>query len=249
MTDAGILWRSALWEASRERRMDLSFGALVMLAPSASQAHQISTRSEPPPGASPYELTHGQMAVIRDNLPRSGLWPAQAGFDLTTWRLEEARTFSLSPVSQDRPRQRQETSIQRNAPMPISPPGVRFSFSAMSGRSQIHRCADRQNRVEMLADSAMNPAATATGRSTPTDHLARGREPFHAYRGFRRGLRAIASAVFWLARRDARLATNPRLTTPLGRRLEGRSNPAPRCPIASSRPSLARPRGRKSPRI
>ena len=44
--------------------------ALVMLASSASQAHRISTRSGPPPaGVSIPSLTHGQMVVIRDNLP------------------------------------------------------------------------------------------------------------------------------------------------------------------------------------
>lgn len=65
--------------------------ALVMLASSASQAHQISTRSGPPPaGVSIPSLTHGQMAVIRDNLPAiRALASARAGFDLTTWRLED----------------------------------------------------------------------------------------------------------------------------------------------------------------
>ena len=44
--------------------------ALLMLGTSPSQAHRISTRSGPPPvGVSIPSLTHGQMAVIRDNLP------------------------------------------------------------------------------------------------------------------------------------------------------------------------------------
>ncbi len=65
--------------------------ALFMLASSASQAHRISTRSGPPPaGVSVPSLTHGQMVVIRDNLPAiRALASARLGFDLTTWRLED----------------------------------------------------------------------------------------------------------------------------------------------------------------
>jgi hypothetical protein len=62
-----------------------------MLGTSASQAHRISTRDGPPPaGVSIPSLTHGQMAVIRDNLPAiRALASARLGFDLTTWRLED----------------------------------------------------------------------------------------------------------------------------------------------------------------
>jgi hypothetical protein len=65
--------------------------ALVMLASSPSQAHRLSTRSGPPQaGVSIPSLTHGQMAVIRDNLPAiRELASARLGFDLTTWRLED----------------------------------------------------------------------------------------------------------------------------------------------------------------
>jgi hypothetical protein len=65
--------------------------ALCMLAGSPSHAHRISTRSGPPPeGVSIPSLTHGQMAVIRDNLPAiRALAGARLGFDLTTWRLED----------------------------------------------------------------------------------------------------------------------------------------------------------------
>jgi hypothetical protein len=65
--------------------------ALVMLAAPPSQAHRISTRSGPPPeGVSIPSLTHGQMAVISDNLSAiRALASARAGFDLTTWRLED----------------------------------------------------------------------------------------------------------------------------------------------------------------
>jgi hypothetical protein len=62
-----------------------------MLGTSPSHAHRISTRSGPPPvGVSIPSLTHGQMAVIRDNLPAiRALASARVGFDMTTWRLED----------------------------------------------------------------------------------------------------------------------------------------------------------------
>jgi hypothetical protein len=64
---------------------------LLTLAASPSEAHRISTRSGPPPqGVSIPSLTHGQMAVIRDNLPAiRSLASARVGFDMTTWRLED----------------------------------------------------------------------------------------------------------------------------------------------------------------
>ncbi len=66
-------------------------GALFMLAAPPCQGHRISTRSGPPPeGVSIPSLTHGQMAVIRDNLPAiRALANARLGFDLTSWRLED----------------------------------------------------------------------------------------------------------------------------------------------------------------
>jgi hypothetical protein len=65
--------------------------ALVMLAASPSQAHRLSTRNGPPPeGISIPSLTHGQMAVIADNLPAiRALASARTGFDLTTRRMKD----------------------------------------------------------------------------------------------------------------------------------------------------------------
>jgi hypothetical protein len=64
---------------------------LLALAASPSEAHRISSRSGPPPeGISIPSLAHGQMVVIRDNLPAiRALASARTGFDLTTWRLED----------------------------------------------------------------------------------------------------------------------------------------------------------------
>lgn len=64
---------------------------LFTLAASPSHAHRVSTRSGPPPeGVSIPSLTHGQMAVIADNLSAiRALARARTGFDMTTWRLED----------------------------------------------------------------------------------------------------------------------------------------------------------------
>jgi hypothetical protein len=85
------LWRSALWEDSRERRLDRLHCGPLHPRRLAEPRHRISTRSGPPPeGVSIPSLTHGQMAVIRDNLPAiKALASARLGFDLTTWRLED----------------------------------------------------------------------------------------------------------------------------------------------------------------
>ena len=63
--------------------------AVVALSP--CEAHRLSTRSGPPPeGVSIPSLTHGQMAVISDNLSAiRALASARTKFDMTTWRLED----------------------------------------------------------------------------------------------------------------------------------------------------------------
>jgi hypothetical protein len=63
--------------------------ALVALSP--CEAHRLSARSGPPPtGVSIPSLTHGQMAVISDNLSAiRALASSRIGFDMTTWRLED----------------------------------------------------------------------------------------------------------------------------------------------------------------
>jgi hypothetical protein len=65
--------------------------AFVVLGTSEGEAHRISTRSGPSPeGLSIPSLTHGQMAVIGDNLSAiRALASARIGFDMTTWRLED----------------------------------------------------------------------------------------------------------------------------------------------------------------
>jgi hypothetical protein len=65
--------------------------ALVVLGISPSEAHRVSTRNGPPPqGVSIPSLTHGQMAVISDNLSAiRSLASSRIAFDMTTWRLED----------------------------------------------------------------------------------------------------------------------------------------------------------------
>jgi hypothetical protein len=62
-----------------------------VLAASPSEAHRTSTRGGPPPGGiSIPSLTHGQMAVISDNLAAiRALAGTRIGFDMTAWRLED----------------------------------------------------------------------------------------------------------------------------------------------------------------
>ena len=75
--------------------------ALFGLGTSASQAHRIAARGGPPPdGIAIPSLTHGQMAVIGDNLSAiRALDSARIGSDMTTWRFEDYLTSSPSPVS------------------------------------------------------------------------------------------------------------------------------------------------------
>ncbi len=65
--------------------------AIAVLGTAPGEAHRISTGTSPPPGGiSIPSLTHGQMAVISNNLsPIRALAGARVGFDMTTWRLED----------------------------------------------------------------------------------------------------------------------------------------------------------------
>jgi hypothetical protein len=67
------------------------FVALVMLGTSTGEAHRTGAHNGPPPdGISIPSLTHGQMAVISDNLSAiRALASARIGDDMTTWRLED----------------------------------------------------------------------------------------------------------------------------------------------------------------
>lgn len=108
--------------------------ALCILTGSPSHAHRISTRSGPPPeGVSIPSLTHGQMAVIRDNLPAiKALASARLGFDLTTWRLEDHLNLqSFACLGESfHAALRMRTVRSTNARTLISPPDERSSCSS-----------------------------------------------------------------------------------------------------------------------
>jgi hypothetical protein len=67
------------------------YASVLLLVATASEAHRLSARGGPPPdGVSIPSLTHGQMAVISDNLSAiRALAGSRIGFDMTTWRLED----------------------------------------------------------------------------------------------------------------------------------------------------------------
>jgi hypothetical protein len=73
------------------------FVALVMLGTSTGEAHRTGAHNGPPPdGISIPSLTHGQMAVISDNLSAiRALASARIGDDMTTWRLRPRSEPSL----------------------------------------------------------------------------------------------------------------------------------------------------------
>ncbi|RBP02446.1 hypothetical protein DFR50_15236 [Roseiarcus fermentans] len=64
---------------------------IVALGPPSAEAHRTTTRDGlAPTGISIPSLTHGQMAVISDNLAAiRALAGTRTGFDMTTWRLED----------------------------------------------------------------------------------------------------------------------------------------------------------------
>jgi hypothetical protein len=66
--------------------------AIASHATSPSKAHRIATRrGRPPIGISIPGLTHGQMAVISDNLSAiRSLASPRIGFDMTTRRVEDS---------------------------------------------------------------------------------------------------------------------------------------------------------------
>ena len=73
------------------RLLAAGVAALALLVTSPGEAHRIATSGGPPPdGIAIPSLTHGQMAVIAENLSAiRALASAQVGSDMTKWRLED----------------------------------------------------------------------------------------------------------------------------------------------------------------
>ena len=198
-----------------------SIGALVMLAASPSDAHRISTRSGPPPeGVSIPSLTHGQMAVIRDNLPAiKALANARLGFDLTTWRLEDylnlqsfACLWGIVPGSIT-----DEDSPFNECSHAYLAAGRALLLQLNREPQADHKSIDAlisKIEVEMLADGASMNLCRYSDEPFNTNEIMWphwGMAPFHpptlAAFGVAFGL--VASALFWLARRDAKAGELP----------------------------------------
>jgi len=195
--------------------------ALVMLAASPGLAHRISTFGAPPPeGVSIPSLTHGQMAVISDNLSAiRALASARAGFDLTTWRLEDYLNLQSFAC------------LWGLVPRSIADEGSPFNECAhaylAAGRALLLQLAhepraDRKAidaliskiEVEMLADGASMNLCRYSDEPFNTNEviwphwgMALSHPPTLAALGVVFAL--IAGSVIWLGRRDRRTAGLP----------------------------------------
>ena len=195
--------------------------ALVMLASSASQAHRISTRGGPPPaGVSIPSLTHGQMAVIRDNLPAiRALASARLGFDLTTWRLEDylnlqsfACLWGIVPGSIT-----DEESPFNECAHAYLAAGRALLLQLSREPSANHKAIDAlisKIEVEMLADGASMNLCRYSDEPFNTNeiiwphwNMALSDPPTLAALGAVFTL--IAGSIIWLGRRDKRSAGLP----------------------------------------
>jgi len=135
--------------------------ALVVLGTSGGEAHRISTRSGPPPeGISIPSLTHGQMAVISENLSAiRALASSRIGFDMTTWRLEDylnlqsfACFWGIVPGSI-----RDEGSPFNECAHAYLAAGRALLLQLREARGADHKAVDaliRKIEVEMLANGA-----------------------------------------------------------------------------------------------
>jgi hypothetical protein len=195
--------------------------ALLMFAASPSEAHRISTRSGPrPEGVSIPSLTHGQMAVIRDNLSAiRALASARLGFDLTTWRLEDylnlqsfACLWGIVPGS----------ITDENSPFNECAHAYLAAGRALLLQLGREPAADHKSidalitkiEVEMLADGASMNLCRYSDEPFNTNEIIwphGGMAPFHAptLAAFGAVFALLASAVFWLARRDAKAGDLP----------------------------------------
>ena len=195
--------------------------ALCILAGSPSQAHRISSHSGPPPeGVSIPSLTHGQMTVIRDNLPAiKALASARLGFDLTTWRLEDylylqsfACLWGIVPRSIT-----DEDSPFNECSHAYLAAGRALLLQLSKEPGADHKSIDApisKIEVEMLADGASMNLCRYSDEPFNTNEIIWphwGMAPFHAptVAAFGAVFALIASALFWLARRDAKAGELP----------------------------------------
>ena len=187
-----------------------------MLGTSPSHAHRISTRSGPPQvGVSIPSLTHGQMVVIRDNLPTiRALASSRVGFDMTAWRLEDylnlqsfACLWGVVPRSIT-----DEDSPFNECAHAYLAAGRALLLQLRAAPGVDHNAVEAligKIEVEMLADGASLNLCRYSDEPFNTNEIIWphwGMAPFHAptVATFAAAFGLIASAVFWLARRDER---------------------------------------------
>jgi hypothetical protein len=194
---------------------------LVVLASSPSQAHRISTRSGPPPeGISIPSLTHGQMVVIRDNLPAiKALASARLGFDLTTWRLEDylnlqsfACLWGIVPGSVT-----DEDSPFNECAHAYLAAGRALLLQLRAAPGVDHNAVEAlisKIEVEMLADGASMNLCRYSDEPFNTNEIIWphwGMAPFHppTLAAFGAIFALFAAPAIWLARRDEKARDLP----------------------------------------
>ena len=196
--------------------------ALLMSATSVpSDAHRISTHSGPPPqGVSIPSLTHGQMAVIRDNLPAiRALASARLGFDLTTWRLEDylnlqsfACLWGIVPGSIT-----DEESPFNECAHAYLAAGRALLLQLRAAPGVDHNAVEAlisKIEVEMLADGASMNLCRYSDEPFNTNEIIWphwGMAPFHppTLAAFGAIFALFAAPAIWLARRDEKARDLP----------------------------------------
>ena len=176
--------------------------ALVVLGTSPGEAHRIGARNGPPPeGISITSLTHGQMAVIRNNLvrdPCAGRRPDRVRHDdLAAGRLPEPSVARLSLGSGPRQHRGRAEPIQRMRPrLPCcragAPPAIAQGAGQPNTKRSTRSSAGSRSRCWPTAHPSLC-AATATSLSTPTMSFSRDGAKFQRTRRPRHPPRSSSS--------------------------------------------------------
>ena len=221
MLDAGILWRSALWEACRDRRLDRPHCALCVARcvaePSAPHLHPRRTASGRRLHTESHAWPDGGDPRQSPRDPRAG--QRQAGFDLTTWRLEDylnlqsfACLWGIVPGSIA-----DEESPFNECAHAYLAAGRALLLQLAEEPSANHKAIDALTskiEVEMLADGASMNLCRYSDEPFNTNEIiwphwsmALSDPPTLATLGAVFAL--IAGSIMWLGRRDKRSAGLP----------------------------------------
>ena len=192
--------------------------ALFMLGTSPSHAHRISTRGGPPPqGVSIPSLTHGQMAVIGDNLPAiRALANAPDRFrhdDLAARGLSEPSILRLFLGGRSRQHYGRGQSVQRMRPRlsrrgASAPVAIARRARRRSQRGRGAHPQDRGGNARAQRFAHALPVQRRAVQHQRSDLAAWSEIPFHPPTLAALGavFAIIASLAIWLMRRDGRAA-------------------------------------------